>query len=69
MIDMAKCKNCFGLGYLNSEPYVKCHVCDGHGFEPQKVKCNCPCHKDKNVKHVRPCCENGYITLPKYVKP
>ncbi len=28
---MAKCKNCFGLGYLNSEPYVKCDVCDGHG--------------------------------------
>ena len=38
----------------------------GAGFDEgwevyKRIKCNCPCHRDKNVKHVRPCCTNGYI--------
>ena len=25
-----------------------------------KIECHCPCHKNKGVKHVRPCCNGGY---------
>jgi hypothetical protein len=30
-----------------------------------KIKCSCPCHRNKGIKHVIPCCENGYIEIPK----
>lgn len=32
--------------------------------KPERVKCKCHCHVDKNVKHVIPCCDNGWIELP-----
>jgi hypothetical protein len=25
-----------------------------------KIKCTCPCHQDKNVKHIIACCKSGY---------
>lgn len=28
------------------------------------VKCDCPCHRNKSMKHVRPCCVNGYKQVP-----
>ena len=31
--------------------------------EFKKVKCHCPCHSFKGVKHVRPCCNGGYIEI------
>lgn len=30
----------------------------------KKVKCNCPCHTDINIKHCMPCCDNGYKLVP-----
>lgn len=33
--------------------------------EPIKVECKCPCHSGRNIKHVAPCCNDGYIELPR----
>jgi len=33
-----------------------------------KIKCNCPCHRDPNFKHVTACCTGGYVELPDFVK-
>lgn len=37
--------------------------------EKERVKCKCPCHNNgqKDIKHAVPCCENGYIELPRYL--
>jgi hypothetical protein len=33
-------------------------------IKTKKVKCHCPCHTNKNVKHSHPCCLGGYIDVP-----
>lgn len=33
------------------------------------VECTCMCHRHEGVKHVMPCCENGWIVLPKPIEP
>lgn len=33
--------------------------------EYELVQCDCPCHKNSGVRHVRPCCYNGYKQVPK----
>ena len=36
-------------------------VLQNENKEVVKVKCNCICHKEgRNVKHIIPCCNNGY---------
>lgn len=35
-------------------------------MKTKKVKCNCPCHKNPNMKHIVACCENGYIEVPDF---
>ena len=29
----------------------------------KKVKCHCPCHTHKGIKHVRACCKGGYTEV------
>lgn len=33
-------------------------------METKKVKCHCPCHRNKGIKHVMACCDNGWIEIP-----
>lgn len=35
-------------------------VADGEDINVEKVKCTCRCHGGKNVKHIKPCCKDGY---------
>lgn len=37
--------------------------------KPERVKCQCPCHKHRVIKHVVPCCDNGWIELPTLPAP
>ncbi len=32
----------------------------------ERVKCTCACHREggEHIKHVVPCCENGFIEVP-----
>lgn len=31
-------------------------------IEIEKIKCTCHCHKEGvNIKHIKPCCKNGFI--------
>ena len=33
-------------------------------METERVKCTCRCHHDPGIKHIDPCCEDGYIEIP-----
>lgn len=39
------------------------HKLNQHLLLSEKVKCQCPCHQDNSIKHVQPCCEDGFISL------
>lgn len=34
------------------------------GIKTEKVKCQCRCHKRTGVKHIKDCCDNGWIERP-----
>ena len=34
---------------------------NGIDYKVVKVPCNCHCHKEKWVRHIMACCDNGYV--------
>ena len=61
-----KCKEPEGEYFRSDgDGFYGCGVC---GFT-EKIKCNCHCHTNTNpnmhIRHMIPCCDNGYLTYKK----